>query len=265
MLIARIDDGGFIYDRQICLTIGMTKAEELLHDRQFFPLPKDAKYEIISLEGIYNGDIRSIFKQKYLSPRPKTVSAQLGTDGFSAWTFVFWGVKPPEITLEKTGIVETEGGVPFLVSDGVKNIAFASRWDNWPDKITVPVGKKGRAVFLQIAGSTNPLQCGMENARLTFRYEDGTADILPLIAPDNYLNLCDWPDRASSNSHRVSYFHPADRWCLPDEMPPVIQLGKNLRAMQTRFRLREKKLDDITFEAMSPEIVSGILSATLLN
>ena len=40
---------------------------------------------------------RGIYQQSYGSPRPETCSAQLGTDGFSPWTYTYWNIKPPTL------------------------------------------------------------------------------------------------------------------------------------------------------------------------
>ena len=61
--------------------------------------PAGARWECLDLAAQYNGDVRTIFKQQYLSPRPKTCSVRIGSDGWSAWTFPYWGNRPPEIDL----------------------------------------------------------------------------------------------------------------------------------------------------------------------
>ena len=82
--------------------------------------PKDAGWKCLDLAPQYNGDIKTIFKQQYLSPRPKTCSVRLGVDGFSAWTFAFWGDTPPPIDLanlknltDDRGRILTPQNVPF--------------------------------------------------------------------------------------------------------------------------------------------------------
>ena len=50
--------------------------------------------------GSLNGDIRTIFQQQYLSPRPNTCSLRLAVDGYLMWqTVLDPKAKPPEIDL----------------------------------------------------------------------------------------------------------------------------------------------------------------------
>ena len=64
--------------------------------------PQEARWECLDLAPQFNGDVRTIFQQQYLSPRPKTCSVRLGVDGYSAWTFPYWGDQPPAIDLAQS-------------------------------------------------------------------------------------------------------------------------------------------------------------------
>jgi hypothetical protein len=50
-------------------------------------IPSNTSFENINISRLFNADVTTIYKQKYLSPRPNTVSVRLGTDGYSPWTF----------------------------------------------------------------------------------------------------------------------------------------------------------------------------------
>lgn len=76
--------------------------------------------------------------------------------------------------MDRHGILESSSGVPLLIAEGDRNVVFTSLWDNYPDRIDITVGKEGRMAFVAVSGSTNPNLCGIENARLIFRYADGT-------------------------------------------------------------------------------------------
>ena len=160
-------------------------------------IPAGARWETIDLHNVLNADVRTIYQQRYLSPRPDTVSVRIGSDGYSPWTFPFWKIKTPSIQLDQvakllggSGNLQTPQGVPFAWPGEAKNIAFTSLWDNWPARVTVPVGKKGAALWLLICGSTNPMQCHIANAVVRLRYADGQEDALELVPPQNYWNLC---------------------------------------------------------------------------
>ena len=68
--------------------------------------PGDATWKTVDLSAFHNGDLREIFKQRYESPRPDRVSMRIGYDGWSAWTFVHWGIKTPEISMERALVDE---------------------------------------------------------------------------------------------------------------------------------------------------------------
>ncbi len=159
--------------------------------------PADARWACLDLAPVWNGDIRAIFQQRYVSPRPATCSVRLGVDGYSAWTFPYWNLPPPEIALNRVpalldaqGRIFTPAGVPFAAFAADRNIAFTSRWDNWPDRVTVPVGRAARTAWLLVCGTTFPMQTRIANAVAHFRYADGTTERLELIPPDNFWMLC---------------------------------------------------------------------------
>jgi hypothetical protein len=216
-----------------------------------------AAWQPVDISEALNGDIRGIFKERYLSPRPKTVSVRIGVDGYSPWTFAPWKIDVPEIELEKTGRVVTPEGVPFTIADGAKNIAFTSLWDNWPVKITVPLGRPGEAVWLLVCGSTNPMQTRIANAVLMFDYADGVTERLELVPPMNFWSLCHLGGR--------DYLYERDGFCLPKEPPPAVQLGRNCRAMVLVQKLRPGAvLQSVTLEALSQEVVIGLMGMTVM-
>jgi len=63
-------------------------------------VPAGATWQTLDISRHFNGDVRTIFKQKYVSPRPATVSCRIGYDGWSGWTFQPWKIPVPEITLD---------------------------------------------------------------------------------------------------------------------------------------------------------------------
>ena len=106
----------------------------------------------------------------YLSPRPQTCGVRIGTDGWSAWTFPWWGSpKPPTPDFVNIpalsiggGAIKTPQGAQFFlnVSTGSPNIAFASLWDNYAPSVnvSVPPVPGATSVWVLLAGSTNPMQ-----------------------------------------------------------------------------------------------------------
>lgn len=225
--------------------------------------PPDAAWAGLDLAPVCNGDIRTLFQQRYVSPRPATCSVRLGVDGYSAWTFPYWNLPPPEIALDRVpalldaqGRIATPAGVPFAAFAPGRNIAFTSRWDNWPIRVTVPVGRAARTVWLLVCGTTFPMQTRIANAVVRFRYLDGATEQLELIPPHNFWMLCPW------GGEDYSYEH--DAFSLPPEPPPQVQLGRNCRAMVLSWRLRPQAvLQELELECLSRDVVIGLMGVSL--
>ncbi len=78
------------------------QADAALAAKTAVAAPASAQWEDVSLEKAWNGDIRTIYKQQYVSPRPNTCSLRLATDGYSTWQMTLGGpLHPPEIDLEQ--------------------------------------------------------------------------------------------------------------------------------------------------------------------
>lgn len=258
--------GGYFREIRVHLGEDPKKAER--RKKQLTDIPQGAKFEKVDMSEAFNADVTHIFENQYLSPRPKKgCYAQIGLDGFSYWTFPKWGIKAPKVELENCGEAKSAAGIPFTISDKAENIAFASLWDNYPDYVEAVVGKTAKLAAVLIAGSTSPMQCGIENARLTFCYEDGEAEELPLVNPDNYISLCDYPENASNQGEdlkRNSVFNPVDKSLMKNFTPELLELGNNLRALGIRWSLQEGKvLKSIRLTACSRDIVVGLMAITL--
>lgn len=253
--------------RKILLDLGSNPEEAKLVEKQRTPLPTDAVFEKIDISSSMNADVREIFRQRYMTPRPeKGCHAEIGYDGYALWTFPFWGIKPHELKIDRFGEHISGCGAPIDIMEGGRNVVFTSLWDNYPSKANIKVDRRGRMAFVAVAGSTNPNLCGIENARLTFRYTDGTSEILPLVNPKNYIQLTPYPDRAPTHGYeeRRDVFNSYDEDLLTDFTPDVLNLSDSLRALVIRWPLDgAKKLDEITLEAVSPDIVAGAMAVTI--
>ena len=82
--------------------------------------------------------------------------------------------------------------IPFQTpADSQKsNIAFASKWDNFPDTLTIKTEDiKGERLHLLMAGTTNPMQSQMDNGKVVVIFENGTKQEFPLNNPNNWCLL----------------------------------------------------------------------------
>jgi hypothetical protein len=234
--------------------------------RVFEKAPTDARWACVDLSKQFNGDIRTIFQQQYLSPRPATCSLRLATDGYSTWQMMLDSKhKVPDIDLagvtallDPAQRLRTPQGVPFAWPEGGKNIAFTSMWDNWPRQVTVPVSRKAEGLWLLVCGSTNPMQGRIANAELRLNYADGVVEKLELVPPFNFWSLCPFG--------RVDYDYQRDGFALPKVPPATVQLGNNCRAILLNQRLRPGvELESVTLETLSQEVIIGLLGASLMN
>lgn len=280
IVLVKIAAGKAPYWKVYKLTIKDPPAETYRAAQSKTSAEPESEFACIDISDMYNGDIRTIYRQKYLSPRPDTVSARIGTDGYSSWTYLAWGHRPPEIGLDRLDALEslaaaakyrtkadrsgrndmhtimTPQNVPFLGFSPDRNIAFTSLWDLWPSEITRQVNLSGDFVWLLVCGSTNCMQGKIENAQLLFRYEDGEVETLCLVHPENFWTLCP--------TCGVDYDYRNAGWPLPKDPPPYVQLGTNCRAMVLSWKLRPGvMLKEITLECLSQEVIIGLMGITV--
>jgi hypothetical protein len=272
LIVAEVEVGELPERQLFKIAVTDPPGEACLAAKTPHEAPEGARWECLDLRPQYNGDVRAIFKQQYLSPRPKTCSVRLGVDGYSGWCFAFWGTPVPAISLnhlptlsDGNGRILTPQHVPFRRFALEKNIAFTSLWDNWPRAVSVPVGREAETVWLLICGSTFPMQTRIANAEVRFRYADGRVEKLELVPPLNFWSLCAWCAE-SDFSTRADYNDRSDAFCLPKRPPPTVQLGDNCRAMVLSWKLRPGvKLRELTLETLSPDVVIGLMGVSLMN
>ena len=231
-------------------------------------IPEDALFYTQNISAHFNGRLRDIFKQKYLTPRVKTCSAQIGVDGFSPWTAVYWNVKPPRIdecmlTDWKLGPdFMTPQGVPFRCRKGGGDIAFTSLYDNYPDSVEIALEGRARAVWVLVGGSTNPMQTNLANARLEVFYRDGGSESLDLIPPKNFWSVCGYRE----TDGRGDYRQLNHRWPMGEQPPEIVKLGRNCDTCLVNLRVDPMRaLTSIKLTCLANEVVIGILGVTLMK
>ncbi len=151
------------------------------------------KYETIDLSGIYNANITDIFRNRYESPRSPYTTLQIPIQGIGEWCHPDDTAHIDDSGLRRLvgedGIFLTSVGIPFASAKAGKNIVYTSLFDNYPDKISLPLNGKAKGIQLLMAGSTNHMQVYMENAKVSVKYADGSEEVLPLIAPYNWCPI----------------------------------------------------------------------------
>lgn len=240
-------------------------------------LPSSVKLDVVPLDSLFNAQADGIFKQDYVSPRPQHVSLSLPRHGFGSWCH-------PKNTFEvddagirkiagKSNRIVLPNGVPLATpgDDESKNIAFVSRWDNFPKEITVPLSGKVAKVHLLMAGSTDGMKSRRDNGEIIITYTDGTTARLSLENPSTW-----WPIDQD-------YFIDDYAFRRPGPLPVRIDLatgkirvldektfaGKGRRVPGGAATVLDLTLDpskevkSMTVRAIANEVVIGLMSATL--
>ncbi len=156
----------------------------------------------IDLTKYYNASVADIYRNEYLSPRPKATTLQIPKQGYGDWCHPQAMVEIDDKGLRellakhaidaKNGLIEvTFDGtkIPFRLAHTGGNVLYTSRWDNYPTEAEVPLKGRGRKLLLMMAGSTNHMQSHISNGRLTAHYTDGTTATLELVNPDNWASI----------------------------------------------------------------------------
>lgn len=222
-------------------------------------LPTSLAWRTIDIRSAFNGDLRTVYQQQYLTPRPRTTSAQLGVDGYSPWTYSFWNINPPKLTFSNLvkltgadGTIRSREGIPFQLSRGEQNSCFTTLWDNWPHRLRVPIGQRGAEIAFLVAGTTNPMQTKIANGTLTIHYADDSQVVIDLVHPINYWSV------------DGVYDYTIDGFALPKPSPPTIQLGDHCRAIVVTSRLTlATEVTAVTLETLSAEVVIGLLAVSI--
>lgn len=233
----------------------------------------------VNMDAMLNSNVSDIFKNFYLSPRPKRTTLMIPVHGIGEWCH-------PELTATidaqgliqhtKDGLITVDiaGGIPFRIPAKRHNIAYTSLWDNYPDAVEIPISGKASHAYLLMAGSTNHMQSRIDNGIVTVTYTDGTTDKLSLQNPHNWCPIeQDYyedglqfhaaqprPYRIDFATSKVSRTH--------------IPMGERYGYQQRNFEKgagtildmplnRQKALKSLTVRTLSNDIIIGLMAITL--
>ena len=162
-------------------------------------------------------------------------------------------------------------GVPFHTSAIGRNIAFTSLYDNYPDSISIPLSGRYRQAWLLMAGTTNHMQSRIANGIVVAQYNDGTADTLQLVNPDNWCPV----ERdyyvdgkafqvAEPRPYRVAF--ASGKASRKLSAPTNAEGGEIKGGAATMLCMplnRKKKLQLLTLRTLSNDVVIGLMAVTL--
>lgn len=131
----------------------------------------------------YNDSLTNLFTPRYLSPRPDRTTLQIPTNGIGEWCHPVTEFAIDDSALRADTLLVTPFGVPFCTCPEGDNVLFATRWDNFPTRVSVPLTGCATHLYLLLAGTTNAMQSHIANGVVRVRYADGPADSLLLVTP----------------------------------------------------------------------------------
>ncbi len=241
---------------------------------------KPSKCVPVDIAAFYNDSVSNIFRNRYESPRPDVTTLQIPVQGIGEWCH-------PQLTadIDDTGLrrLSADGNgtvhllnIPFQIPSNGRNIVYTSRWDNYPAHVSIPLKGKATSIYILMAGSTNHMQWGMENARVTVRYSDGDTTSFPLINPVNWAPVeqdfytdehafsqplgTEPPMRVHLLSGEVSRSlgaslgleGPADRY-IPSGAGVLLNIPLDM----------SRGLESLHLETVSKDVVAGIMGITI--
>lgn len=239
------------------------------------------KFEKLNIAPFFNDAVINIFKQQYLSPRPKVSTLQLPTQGIGNWAYPLVEPAINDSGLRRragpTNEIVVQGNIPFSTpSLSQKNIVFTSQWDNYPDSVQIPLVGKASHLYLLMAGSTNPMQSRIVNAEVAVAYKDGSTEILQLKNPENW-----WP---------IEQDYYEDGFAFTTDAPKPIRIhlksGIDTRNFSDYTTIKGfttkaidggaatvldlplipgKELKNLTIKAVANDVVIGLMSVTLVR
>jgi hypothetical protein len=221
-------------------------------------LPKSL--QCVDLSKTFNDRVSDIFKHEYRAPRSPYCSMQIPLHGYGDWCYC--GKQVPKI--DDTALRKAAGaagrmlspmGIPFATPGPgtTPNVAFTSRWENFPAEVTIPLSGRARHAWFLVAGSTHPMHSQFDNGEILVTYADGTADRLPLHNPTTW-----WPIEGD-------YQVAVDGFCIPGPHPPRIDLGSGRATILDPPLRPDRPLRSLTVRCLANEVVVGLMSVTLLR
>jgi hypothetical protein len=163
-------------------------------------------------------------------------------------------------------------GIPFRTPKAGRNIVYTSLWDNYPDSITIPLRGQASNAWLLMAGSTNHMQCHIDNGLVIAQYRDGTKDTLHLVNPDNWCPIeqdyfiDDKAFCAAGRPYRLHFGSGAVSRNLGDVLDIKGVYGREIPGGAAQILTLPlnpaKKLVNITLRTLSNDVVIGLMAVT---
>ena len=241
-----------------------------------FAKVNSSKCEPVVMDKQFNSAVTDIFRNEYLSPRSPYTTLQIPKQGIGEWCHPLHTVDIDDSGLRSSvqkGVLNTKLGVPFRTPAEGPNIAFTSLWDNYPDSLTVSLKGKACRAYLLMAGSTNHMQCHIDNGLIRVYYKDGTCDKMALRNPDNWAPIehIFFEDGLAFNRHapalyrlRLKTGEISNNFGEELGFPGASRELDGGAAILLEMPLNpDKKLSHLVLETLSNDVVIGLMGITL--
>lgn len=241
-----------------------------------FAKVNSSKCEPVVMDEQFNSAVTDIFRNEYLSPRSPYTTLQIPKQGIGEWCHPLHTVDIDDSGLRSSvqkGVLNTKLGVPFCTPAEGPNIAFTSLWDNYPDSLTVSLKGKASRAYLLMAGSTNHMQCHIDNGLIRVYYKDGTCDKMALRNPDNWAPIehIFFEDGMAFNRHapalyrlRLKTGEVSNNFGEELGFPGASRELDGGAAILLEMSLNpDKKLSHLVLETLSNDVVIGLMGITL--
>jgi hypothetical protein len=143
----------------------------------------------------------------------------------------------------------TDNGIPFDIPATGPDSVFTTRYENFPNRIEIPIGKRGRKVCVLVAASLTIAQSRMENARITVTLGDGKQRVLALRNPES---IDDWLGSGKGTPYVLS------------GRPQALGTGTHV-VLQEIDLGGEQSIESLTLETFTEETLVGLLGITVLQ
>jgi hypothetical protein len=255
-------------------------------------MPEKTNQKTVDLSAQYNDSVTQIFKNEYLSPRSPFCSLAIPKQGIGGWCYYRATAEIDDTGLrqsarENNNTFNMPQGFSFGIpgDENKNNIMYVSLWDNYPNEATVPLEGKAAHVYLLMAGSTNWMQCRIDNGEVMVSYQDGATDTLTLRSPTNWWLI------------EQDYYIDDYAFSRPEPIPPRVELktgrihiwdvkafrekvdALGLQALKRQAQKipggaatvldlpldSGKELKSLTVRTLSNEVVIGLMGVTLVQ
>lgn len=255
------------------------RAEGLVVNWKISLRPKE-RMKAVHLTEVFHEQLRRIFQNEYRSPRSPFCSLSIPQQGIGSWcdfakTFEVDDSGLRRCVQEQGGFYRLPQGIVFEWPDDplADNVVFVSRWENFPDEITIPLSGQAKHLYLFMAGSTNSMQSRIDNGEVIVTYADGRQERLALHNPTTW-----WPIDQD-------YFLDDYGFRRPDPIPPRVYLRSGRTAVYDVAEFKgkggtvpggaatvldiplesEKPLRSLTVRALANEVIIGLMAAVLVD